>query len=330
MGSQPSPIPLVFGTTSVHAKGSFSTNEAIISLLHTLLKHGITTIDTAQIYGGGNSEVVLGEAGVADLGFTLDTKAPGFFVPGSLEPEIIEANLRGSLAKLKVEKLDVYYVHGPDPKYPIAQTLGVLDRLQREGLFARLGLSNFSVEEVREACDVAAEKGLVAPTVFQGNYSAIARRAEDGLIPLLRERGIAFYSYSPLAGGFLAKRNKEELFGDETGGRFAKAGKTSLPMYQELYSARPKLVNALETWSSIADGERCECPAELGYRWVAWNSAQRADLGDKITIGASRLEQVPQVVGWVKKGPLSDAAVKAIDAMWEEVKDEAPMDNLHP
>jgi len=330
MGSQTSPIPLVFGTTSVHSAGSFSTNEAITSLFHTLLEHCINTIDTAQIYGGGNSEVVLGEAGVADLGFTLDTKAPGVFVPGSLEPATIESNLRASLAKLKVKKLDVYYIHGPDPKYPIAQTLGVLDRLHREGLFARLGLSNFSVEEVREACDVAAEKGLVAPTVFQGNYSAIARRAEDELIPLLRERGIAFYSYSPLAGGFLAKRNKEELFGAETGGRFAKGGKRSLGMYQELYSARPKLVNALETWSRITEQEGCECPAELGYRWVAWNSAQKAGLGDKIVIGASRLEHVPQVVGWVKKGPLSEAAVKAIDAMWEEVRDEAPMDNLHP
>ncbi|OIW30768.1 Aldo/keto reductase [Coniochaeta ligniaria NRRL 30616] len=315
------------GTTSVHSAGPFATNDTIVPLLHTLLENGIKTIDTAQLYG--NSEVVLGAAGVAALGFTLDTKVPGIFVPGSLEPGTLEAGLRRGLERLGIKSLDVFYLHAPNPKYPIAQTLGVLDRLQKEGLFARLGLSNFSVEEVREACDVAAEKGFVAPSVFQGNYSAIARRAEEELIPLLRERKIAFYAYSPLAGGFLAKRNSDELFGAETGGRFAKDGKNSFPFYQELYSDRPKLVGALETWASIAAGEGCECPAEMGYRWVAWNSALKAELGDKIVIGASRLEQVPQVVGWVKKGPLSEKAARAIDAMWEEVKDEAPMDNLH-
>lgn len=327
MGSQPTPIPLVMGATSINSNGPFNSTSTVTPLLNTLLENGITTIDTAHIYG--NSESVLGAAGVASLGFTLDTKAAGIFVPGSLDPHTLESGLRRSLDRLGVAKLDVFYLHAPDPAYPIAQTLAVLDRLHKEGLFARLGLSNFSVAEAKEALDVAAEKGLIAPTVFQGNYSAIARGAEDGLIPLLRERGVAFYAYSPLAGGFLAKRDKGELFGAETGGRFAKGGKRSFPMYQELYSARPKLVGALDKWRGIADAEGCECPAELGYRWVAWNSALRAELGDRVVIGASRLEQVPQVVRWVKKGPLSDEAARAIDAMWEEVKDEAPLDNLH-
>ncbi|KAJ9160526.1 Aldo/keto reductase [Coniochaeta hoffmannii] len=328
MGSQSAPVPLVMGATSVHSKGNFNSNETLIPLLHTLLEHGINTIDTAQLYGGGESEIYLGKGRVADLGFKLDTKAPGVFIPDTLEPSRLESDLRKSLERLGVKSLDVFYIHSPDPKYPIAQTLEVLDRLHKEGLFARLGLSNFTVEGLREACDVAAEKGLIAPAVFQGNYSAIARHAEDGLIPLLRERDIAVYAYSPLAGGFLAKRNEAELFGAETGGRFAKGGKDSLPMYQNLYSNRPKLVGALKTWASIADEEGCECPAELGYRWAAWNGALKAELGDKMCIGASKVETVPQVVGWIRKGPLSEKTVKAIDAMWEQVKDEAPRDNL--
>lgn len=327
MAPRTSPPHLVLGTTSVQSKGSFKTNETVIPLLKTVLENGINTIDTAQLYG--DSEVVLGAAGVADLGFTVDSKVPGIFVPGSLDPTTLDSDARRSVQRLGVKSMDVFYIHSPDPKYPIAQTLEVLDRLHKEGLFARLGLSNFSVEDVREACNVASEKGFVAPTVYQGNYSAIARRAEDELIPLLREKGIAFYAYSPLAGGFLAKRNKEELFGVETGGRFAKGGKRSFAMYQELYSSKPKLVGALETWAGIADGEGCESVAELGYRWVAWNSKLEAALGDKVVIGASRLEQVPQVVGWVRKGALSEKAAGAIDAMWGEVKDEAPMDNLH-
>lgn len=314
------------GTTSVHTKGNFNTSDATKQLLSVILEHGIKAIDTAQLYGGGESETLLGQAGAAELGFALDTKVPGIFVPGSLEPARLESDLRTSLERLGAKSLDVFYIHSPDPKYPIAQTLEVLDRLHKEGLFARLGLSNFSVGEVREACDAAAEKGLVAPSVFQGNYSAVARLAEDELIPLLRERDIAFYAYSPLAGGFLAKRNKDELFGP-SGGRFAKEG--GFAMYKGMYSDRPKMLDALDTWAAIAQREGCESPAELGYRWAAWNSALKTDLGDKMAFGASKLETVPQVVGWLKKGPLSQESVKAIDALWERVKDEAPMDNLH-
>jgi aflatoxin B1 aldehyde reductase len=317
------------GTTSVSLGASFNSQETLAPLLQTLLDQGIDTIDTAQLYGGGESEILLGEAGVAQLGFTLDTKVPGSFVPGSLEPSALERDLRRSVQRLGVAKLDVFYLHSPDPTYPIAQTLEVLDRLHKEGLFARLGLSNFSVGEIREVCDVAAEKGFVRPAVYQGKYNAVARRAESELVPLLRERGISFYAYSPVAGGFLAKRSEAELFDPETGGRFAKDGKHSLPLYQQMYSSKPKLVGALKTWASIADGEGCECPAELGYRWAAWNSTLTADLGDKMCIGASKVETVPQVVGWVKKGPLSESAVRAIDALWETVKDEAPMDNRH-
>src|SRR4051812_41145032 len=129
MGSQPTPIPLVFGTTGVHSKGSFRAKETVNEVLDTVLAHGIKHIDTAQIYG--DAETVLGEAGVADRGFVVDTKSPGVFVPGSLEPSKLEADLRGSIARLGVKSLDVYYIHGPDPAYPIAQTLEVLDRLHR-------------------------------------------------------------------------------------------------------------------------------------------------------------------------------------------------------
>ncbi|KAK1765061.1 NADP-dependent oxidoreductase domain-containing protein [Phialemonium atrogriseum] len=321
-----SPTPLVFGTTSVHSKGSFKTPEAIASLFSVLRQSGITTIDTAQLYG--DSEATLGGAGVAAQGFTLDTKAPGGFIPGSFEPTKLAADAHRSVKLLGVDKLDVFYLHGPDPAYPLEQTLSVANSLHAEGLFARLGMSNFSAAEVEAAHDICAAKGWVRPTVFQGNYSAFARRAEAELLPTLRRLGIALYAYSPLAGGFLARRNADELFG-EAGGRFARAGGRSLPLYQGLYSEKPKLVAALQAWARIADESGCESPAELGYRWIAWNSALDPELGDKVTIGASRVEQVSQVVGWLAKGPMSEDVVKAIDALWEDIKDESPLDNWH-
>lgn len=323
-----SPTPLVFGTTSVHSKGSFSTTETVVELLSALRECGITTIDTAQLYG--DSESVLGAAGVGAQGFTLDTKSPGGWIPGSFEPEKLASDARRSLTRLGVKKLDVFYLHGPDPTgaYPIEQTLEVVNNLFKEGLFARLGMSNFTAAEVEAAHATCATNGWVLPTVFQGNYSAFARRAETELLPVLRRLGIAFYAYSPLAGGFLARRTAEELFGQD-GGRFAKAGPRSFAPYQGMYSEKPKLVTALGKWGGIADKAGCECPAEMGYRWIAWNGALDPELGDKVTIGASRLAHVPQVAGWVAKGALSDETAKAIDELWEEIKDEAPLDNWH-
>lgn len=322
------PTPLIFGTTSVHSKGAFPTTEVITKLFAALKENGITNIDTAQLYH--DSETRLGEAGVASYGFILDTKSPGGWVPGSLEPEKLAADARRSVKLLGVDRLDVFYLHGPDPtgKHPLEETLSVVNSLHAEGLFSRLGLSNFSAAEVEAAHSICTKNGWVAPTVFQGNYSAFARRAETELFPTLRRLGMSFYAYSPLAGGFLARRSSEDLFSSR-GGRFAREGARSLPLYQGLYSNKPKLVGALEGWGRAADLAGCESPAELGYRWVTSNSVLDPSLGDRVIIGASRVDHVPQVIGWVAKGAVNDEAAKAIDALWEEVKDEAPLDNWH-
>ena len=321
--------PLVFGASSVRSQSSpFSSSESLTSLFTTLQRAGITTIDTAQMYA--DSETVLGAAGVASYGFTLDTKSPGGWIPGSLEPTKLAADARRSKEILGVDKIDVFYIHGPDATgtYPLEETLSILNSLYTEGIFSRLGLSNFSAAQVKQAHDICSERGWVAPSVFQGNYSAFARHAEAELLPTLRRLGMAFYAYSPLAGGFLARRDADSLFG-ESGGRFAKNGKRSFAMYQGLYSEKASLVAALGKWASLADKAGCESPAELGYRWVAWNGGLDPDAGDKVIIGASRIEQTTQVSEWIAKGPLSDGIVKEIDELWEEVKDEAPLDNWH-
>lgn len=320
------PTPLIFGTTSVHSKGAFPTTEIVTKLFDTLKENGITNIDTAQLYH--DSETRLGEAGVASYGFTLDTKSPGGWIPGSFEPKKLADDARRSVKLLGVDRLDVFYLHGPDPKHPLEETLSVVNSLHNDGLFSRLGLSNFTAAEVETAHSICTKNGWVVPTVFQGNYSAFARRAETELFPTLRRLGMAIYAYSPLAGGFLARRSSEALFGSG-GGRFSRNGARSLPLYQGLYSDKPKLVAALEDWGRATDLAGCECPAELGYRWVTSNSMLDPSLGDKVIIGASRVDHVPQVIGWVSKGAVSEEAAKAIDALWEEVKDEAPLDNWH-
>lgn len=172
----------------------------------------------------------------------------------------------------------------------------------------------------------------------RGNYSAVARKQEELLFPTLRKLGISFYAYSPIAGGFLTKTKQDVLDGK---GRFDKStpiGVISVPLcrsarqansyrYNVLYS-KPAYLEALAQWESIAKDEGIS-RAELAYRWVKYNSPLSTEHGDAIIIGASSAKQLKETLETINKGSLSDSAVKRIDEVWETIKHEAPLDNLH-
>ena len=138
---------------------------------------------------------------------------------------------------------------------------------------------------------------------------------------MLRKLGIAFYAYSPLAGGFLTKTAADL---DAGAGRFNQ--QVLGGMYSSLYD-KPSLRQALVDWNTIAEKEGVS-KAELAYRWVAHHSALGSD-EDGIIFGASRLEQVAQTAQSIKKGKLSGDAVQGIQQIWENVKQDAPIDNFN-
>lgn len=219
-------------------------------------------------------------------------------------------------------QVDVYYIHAPDRRVPWKDTLSGLNELHQQGAFKRLGISNFLGHEVEEIVGVAKENNFVVPSVYQGNYSAVARRAEEEIFPTLRKHNIAFYAYSPIAGGFLSK-SKAAL--TDTEGRFGKDNMLA-KVYNGMYN-RPSFVDALDVWEQIAKDEGVP-RAELAYRWVVYHSKLQGDLGDAVIVGARNGQQLRETVEAIKNGPLSDGAVKRIDGVWESVKADAPLDNF--
>lgn len=176
------------------------------------------------------------------------------------------------------------------------------------------------MQKVHDHCR---EHGYVLPTVYQGNYSPVARKQEEILFPTLRKLGMSFYAYSPLAGGFLTKTKQQVLDG---AGRFdsnTPIGK----IYQKMYG-RPAYFEALEQWEKIAAEAGCS-RADLAYRWVKYDSPLKNELGDAIIVGASSLEQLEQTLKGVNAGPLHPEIVKKIDGVWDTIKHEAPLDNFH-
>jgi len=207
------------------------------------------------------------------------------------------------------------------PKEPKEQYLAGINTLYvKHKAFRRFGLSNYSAEQVQEVYDYCKEQGYVLPTVYQGIYNPVAREYESTLFPTLRKLGMAFYAYSALAGGFLTKTKQEVLDGK---GRFdpnTPIGKIHRGIY-----AKPKYLDVLEKWDEAANLEGVS-KAQLAYRWVAHNSALRAEYGDAIIIGASRPEQVVQALEGLKEGKIGEKAVSLVEEMWAKVDEEPPLD----
>ena len=174
------------------------------SVVDAALDVGVTFLDTAETYGNGDSERFLGEVldGRRDR-VVLATKFGWGREAGDGSAQRIRDAIDGSLERLRTEYVDLYYQHKPDPETPIAETLGALDELVREGKVRAIGCSNFSAEQLAEADRVARELGTARFTVLQNNYSLLVRGDDEAVLPLCRELGVSYIPYFPLASGLL-------------------------------------------------------------------------------------------------------------------------------
>ncbi|KAJ6561908.1 aldehyde reductase [Mycena capillaripes] len=316
-------VKAVFGGFPIGPGKYFPDEESIEKVYKLLEEGGCDTIDTARIYT--NSEEWMGKT-AAGKRFTIDTKTPGGFVPGSSTGETIPQHAKESVELLRVDQVDVFYIHAPDPAIDLEDQLKGINEAHKAGRFKRFGLSNFKPTDVQRVYDIAKEKGYPLPTVYQGNYSAVARKQETELIPVLRKLGIAFYVYSPIAGGLLTKTSQQLREGGKDAGRYAK-GDMMEGLYGGLYN-KPSYYKALDLWGEAAEAAGCS-RAELAYRWVAFDSAVDAKYGDAVIFGASKHSQITETLSWLKHGSVGAAAKAKIDEIWKVVEHEAPVDNYH-
>jgi aryl-alcohol dehydrogenase-like predicted oxidoreductase len=171
--------------------------ERTRAVVEAALAEGITFFDTADIYGGGDSERFLGEilSGRREQ-VVLATKF-GMADDGSGSRDYVRRSIAASLERLGTDYVDLYYYHRPDGVTPISETVAALVELRDEGTVRAFGVSNFSVEQL----DEAVRAGPV--TALQNRYNLLERDAEGELIPRCGELGVAFIPYFPLASGLL-------------------------------------------------------------------------------------------------------------------------------
>lgn len=195
-----------------HGYGPASDKKEMIALIHAAFERGVTFFDTAEVYGPYVNEELVGEALAPLKGKVVIATKFGIQMEKGNQvinsrPETIRKSVEGSLKRLQVETLDLYYQHRVDPDVPIEEVAGVVQDLIREGKVKHWGLSEAGIATIRRA-------HAVHPlTAIQSEYSMMWRNPEDELLPVLEELGIGFVPFSPLGKGFLTgKINRKSTF----------------------------------------------------------------------------------------------------------------------
>lgn len=332
MAAATSNIPVVFGNMTfgnTETEGIRVTDPAVRSaMIDTFQAHGHNEIDTARVYGGGTSEETLADLDWQSRGLTMDTK---LYPVGRREMSALTSasythaagevrrGLMDSLKALKTDKIDMFYLHGPDRQVPYEDTLKEVNDLYKEGYFTRFGISNYASWEVAQICEICIRNDWIKPTVYQGVYNALHRAVESELIPCLRKYGMSLYAFQPLAGGFLTGRYRRDMKDDdyEPGSRFDPRkwqGKLTQARYMN-----ESYLDALDILRPVAEKSGASM-AECALRWMSHHSVLRKENGDKIIVGASSVEQLEENLVGLEQGPLSEKAVEAFDAAWLRVK----------
>lgn len=187
--------------------GGRLTEAATKDVLDAAIEHGVTFLDTADVYGGTNSETFMGRVlqGRRDK-VVLATKfgsALGDDVPGGAAPAYVKQAVTASLKRLRTDHIDLYQLHRPDDSVPIADTLGALAELVAEGSVVEIGCSNFSAAQLDEAEGVARASGGPRFVSVQNEYSLLRREPEAAVLPACQRLGIGFLPYFPLFSGLL-------------------------------------------------------------------------------------------------------------------------------
>jgi aryl-alcohol dehydrogenase-like predicted oxidoreductase len=200
--------------------------EGTRDVINAAISHGITFLDTADIYGATKSEQFMGEVlrnrrdeVVLATKFGMDL-GDGWNGPRGA-PDYIHHAAENSLRRLQTDVIDVYWYHRPDGVTPIGDTLAGLDELVKAGKVRAIGASNFSAAQIREADQAARERGLTRFTAIQNEYSLLHREPEHEVLPLCAQLELAFIPYYPLASGLLTGKYRRDQAAPE-GARLSK------------------------------------------------------------------------------------------------------------
>jgi len=282
------------------------------------LDRGINFFDTANSYNKGQSETILGNVlkGRRDrvilaskvgtpTGFPADASA--------LSKKSVLANIDATLQRLSTDYLDLYYMHMPDYKAPIEETLEAFDEVIRAGKVRYPGTSNFAAWQVLEAIDISEKNGYRAPYTSQPMLNLLARGIEQEYVPFCRKYRVSTIVYNPLAGGLLTgKQHRDRPI---AGTRF-----DNNQMYLDRFW-HPAYFDAVDEVRRVAE-KAGRSMIDLSFNWILHHTPT-----DVVLLGASKMEQLEGNLEVFGRGPLDADTVAALDQVWQNLRGVTPKYN---
>jgi aryl-alcohol dehydrogenase-like predicted oxidoreductase len=291
--------------------GQGESEAEAVALLDAAWDSGITTLDTADAYGGGRSEAYIGRwlakqgARVRDdvvVATKLHHSVEGNPTDFGLAPERVARCIEASRERLGLERIPLYLTHQPDPSTPIDATLSELARQVERGAVGAVGASNIGAEELRVALAASRQIGLDEYAWVQNSYSLLDRGDERELLPLCRTEDLGYTPFGPLAGGWLS--------GKYTAGGDYPAG-SRMTLRPEPYNdlKNRSTFTTLERFKELADAHAVSM-ATLAFAWLLANPDVSA-----IVVGPRRPEHLRPAIDALEL-ELSADAVSQLDALF--------------
>lgn len=292
-----------------HNFGGVDSYETGRSLARYAFDAGITHFDLANNYGPppGSAEEMFGRLLDDDLRpyrdeIILSSKAGFTMWEGPYgdwgSKKYLVASLDQSLKRMKVDYVDIFYHHRPDPETPLEETMGALDLLVRQGKALYVGLSNYDAEQTRTAAGLLRDLGTPC-LIHQPRYSMLDRRPEDGLLDVLEDQGIGSIAYSPLHKGILTDRYLNGIPDD------SRAAKPS-PFLKE-NELTEEVMSKVQALQELAN-ERGQKLSQMALAWVLRGGRVTSAL-----IGASKTSQIADAVGALDQLLFTDEELARID-----------------
>jgi len=284
--------------------GPASNKTKMISLIHEAVDRGVTFFDTAEVYGPFTNEDLLGQALAPYKGKVAIATKFGIRIKDGEQlldsrPEQIRASVEGSLKRLGIETIDLYYQHRVDTKVPMADVAGTVGDLIKEGKIRCWGLSEAGLDSIRKA------HAVTPLSAIQSEYSMMWREPEKGLIPLLEELGIGFVPFSPLGKGFLTGRFDKTSVFDKSDFR------SIVPRFTpENLDANQVLVRLVQ---NIAQDKRATA-AQIALAWVMVQKPWIVPIP-----GTTKMERLKENVG-AAEIELSDAELEDLDMALSKIE----------
>lgn len=270
------------------------------NLISAAWDHGVNFFDNAEAYANGEAERVMGDV-IADLrlprdGFCVSSKVffgavdkPGPTQRGLSRKHVTEA-CHAALKRLRVEHLDLYFCHRPDPDTPIDETVSAMDALIRQGKVLYWGTSEWPAAQIREAARIARDRNLHPPTMEQPQYNLLHRsRVELEYAPLYSELGLGTTIWSPLASGLLTGKYNEGVAAESRLGQEGNAWLQRMVLGEQ----KDQRIEKARRFTTLA-AELGEAPSQLAIAWCLRNPHVST-----VMLGASSTSQLLENLGAV-------------------------------